>query len=393
VWAAPGFEEQVEETATVSNVYQLFIDMKGLVDKQSLLLANEQEKTWVDGHGEVAQVAKYIYGVGDPHNGFVRLMGSAFGANFITPVVRGYTFISRHWQPGDRIYLVGFSQGAWTARMLANLIIDKGLLNRDRLRLDEANKEVCWRLASSVWAQHRSHTTSVNDRLLGAVLRDFPAFFCDSVDPACMTTGVPVEAVAVWETVGHLGIPEYVNDGRTAVFRFSNNALHPRVKYGLQAIAIDEQRVDLAPAVWDSRDRIVQVMFPGIHQDVGGGYNCFAGECGLSNGAYLWLHDALDDLGMHLLPSEMHADLFGRLHCEWFPPTTWQRIAPRRLPPPLTSSMMIHRSAVERLKGGSLLPYQSADSGEWLTGSYTPQALQRYFHKPWEVPREWAVSR
>lgn len=392
-WAAPGFEEQLEETAVVSNVYQLFIDMKGVVDKQSLLLANEQEKSWIDSRGEVAQVAKYIYGMGDPHNSFVKLMGGTFGASIITPVVRGYTFISRHWQPGDRIYLVGFSQGAYTARMLANLIIDKGLLSRDRVWLDERNKEECWRLASSVWAQHRANTTGVSGSLLDAVLRDLPAFFGESVDPACMTTGVPVEAVAVWETVGHLGIPEYFNDIRTGVFRFSNNGLHPLVKYGLQAIAIDEQRVDLAPAVWDNRDRIVQVMFPGIHHDVGGGYNCFEGECGLSNGAYLWMHGALDDLGMHLLRSEMIADPLGRLHCEWFSPTTWQRIAPRQLSAPLTSSMMIHHSAVDRLKGGSLLPYQTADSGEWLTGSYTPQALQRYFHTPWEAPREWAVSR
>lgn len=392
-WAAPGFVGQVEETAAVSNVYQLFIDMKGLVDKQSLLLANEQEKNWVDGSGNVAQVAKYIYGVGDPHNSFVKLLGGTFGASFITPVVRGYTFISRHWQPGDRIYLVGFSQGAWAARMLANLIIDKGLLNRDSLRPDERNKEECWRLASSVWARHRAQTAGVSGNLLDAVLRDFPTFFCDSVDPACMTAGVSVEAVAVWETVGQLGIPEYFNDKRTSVFRFSNNELHSRVKYGLQAIAIDEQRVDLAPAIWDNRDRIVQVMFPGIHHDVGGGYNCFAGECGLSNGAYLWLHDALDDLGMHLLRSEMIADPLGRLHCEWFPPTTWQRIAPRQLPAPLTSSMMIHHSAVERLKGGSLLPYQSVNHGEWLRGSYTPQSLHSHFHMPWEVPREWAVSR
>ncbi|NIY49561.1 T6SS phospholipase effector Tle1-like catalytic domain-containing protein [Cedecea colo] len=182
-WATPGFAAQAEETAAVSNVYQLFIDMKGLVDKQSLLLANEQEKNWIDGSGDVAQVAKYIHGVGNPHNSFVKLLDGTFGASFVTPVVRGYTFISRHWQPGDRIYLVGFSQGAWTARMLANLIIDKGLLSRDRLQLDERNKEECWRLASSVWAQHRAHTAGVSGHQLGAVLRDFPAFFCDSVTP------------------------------------------------------------------------------------------------------------------------------------------------------------------------------------------------------------------
>ncbi|RKQ40242.1 DUF2235 domain-containing protein [Enterobacter sp. R1(2018)] len=392
-WPNPGFDARAHEAAVVSNVYQLFVDMKGLVDKRSLLLANEQEKTWTDGRGEVAQVAKYIHGAGDPHNGLMKLLDGVFGASVITPVVRGYTFISRHWQPGDRIYLVGFSHGAWTARTLANLIIDKGLINRDKVRLDERHKqkEEAWRLAASIWAQHRAQS-GINGNPSDTLPIDVPAYFYDSLDPACRVNDVPVEAVAVWETVGRLGIPEYFGDKRMDIFRFGNNELHPRVKYGLQAIAIDEQRVDFAPAMWANRERIVQVMFPGTHHDVGGGYGCFEEECGLSNGAYLWMRDALDDLGMNLLRSEAIANPLGRLHCEWFPPTPWSGIAPRRLPAPLTSSMMIHRSAIERLQGGALLPYQSADSGEWLTGRYTPQSLRGYFHTPWEVPREWAVA-
>lgn len=392
-WSPPGIEESADNAAIVSNVYQLFVDVKGLVDKESLLLANEQEKSWFDGSGEVTQVAKYIHGVGDPNNTFVKLLGGTFGVGIITPIVRGYTFISRYWEPGDHIYLVGFSHGAYTVRALASLIIDRGLLNRDKLCLDERHKEEAWRMAASVWAIHRAHTPGVDSSLLGGVLRDLPAFFCDSVDPLCMTSSVPVEAVAVWETVGHLGIPKYFNDTRMDVFRFRDNVLHSRVKYGLQAIAIDEQRVDLAPAVWDNRDRIVQVLFPGIHHDVGGGYSGFEGECGLSNGAYLWMRDALDDLGMHLMRSEALADPLGALHCEWYPPTTWQRIMPRRLPAPLSASMMIHRSAIERLAGGAILPYQSEQNGTWLTGSYTPQALRGFFRTPWVVPREWAISR
>lgn len=208
-----------------------------------------------------------------------------------------------------------------------------------------------------------------------------------------MTPSVPIEAVAVWETVGHLGIPKYFNDKRMDIFRFTDAVLHPRVKYGLQAIAIDEQRVFLAPALWDNRDGIAQVLFPGIHHDVGGGYSPDEQECGLSNGAYLWMHDALDDLGIKLLASTTVADPFGRLHCDWFAPVAGQRLSPRRLLPPLSSSMMIHRSAIERLKGGEKLPYQSASNGEWLEGSYTPLTLRHYFRQPWEIPGEWVISR
>lgn len=391
-WNPPGAEELHSDESAASNVYQLFVDMKGTLDKQSLLLANEQEKSWVGGSGTTAQVAKYIYGAGDPHNSLVKMLGAAFGADIVTPIIRGYTFISRHWQPGDRIYLVGFSHGAYTARALANMIIDRGLLNRDRLNLSERNKEEALRMAASVWALHRAHTPGVNSSQLGALLRDFPAFFCDSVDPLCMTSSVSVEAVAVWETVGYLGIPKYFNDRRMDVFRLSNNELHLRVKYGLQAIAIDEQRVDLTPALWDNRERIVQVLFPGSHHDVGGG-GFSEEECGLANGAYLWMHDALDDLGMHLAPSEVQADPLGRLHCEWYPPTSWLRISARRLPAPLSSSMMIHYSAVDRMKARGSLLSQSARGGEWLIGSYSPPALQSYLRNSGEVPGEWAISR
>lgn len=392
-WTAPGVEQKADDETTASNVYQLFVDLKGQVDQQSLLLANEQEKTLTDSSGAVVQVAKYIHGMGDPHNGLVKRLGGAFGAGLIVPIIRGYTFISRHWQPGDRIYLVGFSHGAYTARVLAAMMIDRGLLSREKLRLTTRNKEEAWRFAASVWAQYLAHSPDMSATTLGNVLRDLPGFFCDSVDPTCITRQVSIEAVAVWETVGMMGIPKYFNDKRHSIFRFNNTELHSRVKYGLQAVAIDEQRLDLAPVLWDNRDRILQVMFPGIHHDVGGGYSSADDDRSLSNGAYLWMHDALDDLGIHLAPSEVVADPLGPLHCDWYPPTRYLRIMPRQLPPPVTSSTMVHHSVVERLSGGATLLQQSAINGEWQQGPYTPQPLQDYLRGQGAIPINWAIAR
>ncbi|GDX07298.1 DUF2235 domain-containing protein [Buttiauxella sp. A111] len=392
-WTAPGFESKPDDETVASNVYQLFIDFKGIVDQQSLLLANEQEKTLTDSSGNVVQVAKYIYGMGDPHNGLIKRLGGAFGADLIVPIIRGYTFISRHWQPGDRIYLVGFSHGAYTARVLAEMIIDRGLLNREKLKLNQRNKDEAWRFAASVCAQFLAHSPEMSPSLLGSVVRELPGFFCDSVDPTCISRPASIEAVAVWETVGLMGIPRYFTDKRYNVFRFNNTELHPRVKYGLQALAIDEQRVDLEPVLWDNRDRILQVMFPGIHQDVGGGYQNTQEDRGLSNGAYLWMHDALDDLGINLAPSEVIADPLGLLHCDWYPPTRYLRITPRQLPPPVTSSMMVHQSVIERLSGGPMLLQQSAITGECLPGPYAPQPLQNYLHGQGAIPINWAIAR
>ncbi|MEW7313266.1 DUF2235 domain-containing protein [Buttiauxella gaviniae] len=392
-WSAPGVVQNADDEAVASNVYQLFIDLKGNVDQQSLLLANEQEKVFTDSSGKVVQVAKYIHGMGDPHNGLVKRLAGAFGAELIVPIIRGYTFISRHWQAGDRIYLVGFSHGAYTARVLAEMIIDRGLLSREKLHLNLRNKDEAWRFGASVWAQYLAHAPDMSPSLLGSVVRELPGFFCDSVDPTCITRPASIEAVAVWETVGQMGIPRYFNDKRYNIFRFNNTELHSRVKYGLQAIAIDEQRVDLAPVLWDNRDRILQVMFPGIHHDVGGGYNGVDDDRSLSNGAYLWMHDALDDLGINLAPSGVVADPLGPLHCDWYPPTRYLRIMPRLLPPPVNSSMMVHHSVIERLSGGAALLQQSPINGEWVAGSYDPRSLQDYLNGQRAIPINWAIAR
>lgn len=392
-WSAPGVEEQADDEAAASNVYQLFVDLKGAVDQQSLLLANEQEKMLTDNSGNVLQVAKYIHGMGDPHNGLVKRLGGAFGASLIIPIIRGYTFISRHWQPGDRIYIVGFSHGAYTARMLAEMIVDRGLLNRERLHLNVRNKEEAWRFGSSIWAQYLAHAPDMSSSILGSVLRELPGFFCDSVDPTCITRPASIEAVAVWETVGQMGIPKYFNDKRYGIFRFNSTELHSRVKYGLQAIAIDEQRVDLSPVLWDNRDRILQVMFPGIHHDVGGYYSGTDEDRCLSNGAYLWMHDALDDLGIHLARGEVVSDALGPMHCEWYPPTRYLRIMPRQLPAPVSSSMMVHQSVIERLNGGKMLLQQSALSGEWHSGPYVPHPLLDYLPGGNVIPINWAIAR
>jgi uncharacterized protein (DUF2235 family) len=41
----------------------------------------------------------------------------------------GYKFLMRYYNPGDDIYLFGFSRGAYTARFLAEMLDHVGLLS------------------------------------------------------------------------------------------------------------------------------------------------------------------------------------------------------------------------------------------------------------------------
>lgn len=53
---------------------------------------------------------------------FAKLLASVTGRGITTNIADCYEFIINHYRPGDRIWLFGFSRGAYTARSVANVI-------------------------------------------------------------------------------------------------------------------------------------------------------------------------------------------------------------------------------------------------------------------------------
>jgi uncharacterized protein (DUF2235 family) len=155
-WNGPGQgEEQEADGGRRTNVYKLFLNLDGTLaaGTGTLLTADEQEKVLAGPDGRVTQIAKYLHGVGDSRNFLVRMLGGGGGAGLVTRVVRGYTFISRNFEPGDRIFIVGFSRGAYTARALAGLIAARGLL--DDKQNDLSDRDQAYRLGSAEWFTYR----------------------------------------------------------------------------------------------------------------------------------------------------------------------------------------------------------------------------------------------
>jgi uncharacterized protein (DUF2235 family) len=322
-WNGPGQDVDDPKDASPSNVFKLYVSLAGqdALDAATYRSANEQERTLAAANGAPLQVAKYLHGVGDSDNFLVKALGGAFGAGVIARIVRGYTFLSRNYEPGDRIFIVGFSRGAYTARALAGLVCAKGLL--DARAQDLTDKEQAYRLGSAVWADYRSGVCEKKSatwvQQMESMLDHLPRFFGWS-PRARLVHDVPVEAVAVWDTVGALGIPQYQADCcRLDVFRFCDTQLSPKVRRGLHAVAIDEQRRDFTPTLWDPDDsRIEQLLFPGAHADVGGGYP--AAESGLSDGGLLWMRDELKKLEVCFAdpsPLSFAPDPLGPAHQPW----------------------------------------------------------------------------
>ena len=222
------------------------------VTKLALAIAAAGKNT--DGV-EVEQRVFYHRGVGTGRQD--RLGGGAFGAGLSHDVIAAYRFIMGNFQPGDELFLFGFSRGAYTARSTAGLIRNAGILRRRfRNRLNEA------------YALYRDRTATAHPRSVEAIL--FRRSFSHETRIHC---------VAVWDTVGALGIPMTgipLVDRYNRRWAFHDVDLSTTVDNAFQALAIDEKRKPFTPTLWhqqaDAADqKLEQVWFTGTHGDVGGG--------------------------------------------------------------------------------------------------------------------------
>src|SRR5580704_16016701 len=75
------------------------------------------------------QIAKYDDGVGTSSNKYLALLGGAFGWGLKRNVIDLYKFICVNYRPKDEIYGFGFSRGAFTIRVLVDLITSEGLVS------------------------------------------------------------------------------------------------------------------------------------------------------------------------------------------------------------------------------------------------------------------------
>lgn len=308
-----------------SNVFKLFTQLAGkhiskIHHSETTGRVTEYEKSLIIDTNTL-QIAKYINGVGDSSVKFKRILGGVFGFGLIERIARGYTFISRNYVAGDKIYIVGFSRGAYTARALAGLITAKGLLAK-KFNQGEA---ALYDMAVRAWYSYRDGISqaSYQNRLqnLFTAFTSIKNFVLkNTIADADFVKDIQVEAVAVWDTVGALGIPNFeFEDDRAEIrdgFAFADNVLNTKVKFGLHAVSLDEMRLLFTPTLWEKRDGIKQVLFVGSHADVGG-YR----EAGLSDCALRWMIDELADkkVGVKFMNDafKIVGDRAAVAHTEW----------------------------------------------------------------------------
>jgi uncharacterized protein (DUF2235 family) len=196
------------------------------------------------------QITFYDDGVGADFTGLQKVLGGAVGAGLNDKVMEGYTKIAHVYEPGDEIFLFGFSRGAYTVRsmggMIANCGLPSGSLTDD--------------CVTQAFAAYRNPDSRAS--ILAGL-------------SACGLADATITMIGAWDTVGALGIPALYGGIDEKTYGFLDLKLHPDVKNAYHCLAIDEHRAQFPATLWDTPpvagQTVEQVWFSGCHGDVGGG--------------------------------------------------------------------------------------------------------------------------
>lgn len=218
------------------------------------------------------QLCYYSAGVGTAYD--QRISGGMFGAGLDNEVIRAYQWLVEEYRPSDRIFIFGFSRGAYTARSLAGFISKCGLLKPGSpLSLKQ------------LYARYRKGNAVHSIRELKNVLDSALSFEDKWLKE--YSRPIPVWFQGVWDTVGALGVPfgNFPVISRSN-YRFLEVDLRINESRAYHALAIDEHRVDFSATLWTKTIEqgsdtyqartiadVEQRWFVGAHADVGGGYD------------------------------------------------------------------------------------------------------------------------
>lgn len=227
----------------------------------------------------VPQIVYYDEGVGTG-NSLDRFSGGALGRGLEDNIHEAFRFLVANYEPGDELYLFGFSRGAFTARSIAGMIRKCGILSRKSVR----------RYTDALALYHDdAHPDDEKPQ-------EFRRKHC-----VCEGAAIKIKMIGVWDTVGALGIPlrglRWITRKK---YQFHDTDLSAHVQHAYHALAIDERRAPFEPTLWQYKPKadqtVEQVWFCGAHSDVGGGYE----TSGLSDIALEWMLDKAQGVGLEL---------------------------------------------------------------------------------------------
>jgi uncharacterized protein (DUF2235 family) len=312
-------------------------------------------------------------------------INAGLGRGCVERMQTAYAFLARNYEPGDSVFLFGFSRGAFIARLVAGFTAQVGMLlksaaiGRDRRHLMD-------RAARLYLVDPQGQDGELRQLLrrfsVRAQLNDMPR--------------LPIHFVGVWDTVAATRGREKVSLAGTTY----SIDLRPRyealktvpanVTHARHALALHELRKLFEPLEWSGchdkpygQQTLVQVWFPGAHADIGGGYR----EGGLSQLPLSWMANEASQMGLCLTRDALEARTFSpqrphdELHGVFFATRPTVRTLVAHLGAPNATahpSYFVHVSACRQLLDADATAYERRTypyERAWPTGLHDPCAV------------------
>jgi uncharacterized protein (DUF2235 family) len=237
-----------------------------------------------------------------------RLLGKAIGYGLEADVRDAYVFLMNIFEPGDHVFLFGFSRGAYTVRTLAALLHMYGLIRKGNeplvpygirmLNAAPRNEGISSLKSDDAIAALQPNMARAHAPGMGffALAEDFKKIFSREECKPWF--------VGLWDTVSSVGWIENP-------LRLPYTADNPDIEIGRHAISIDERRAFFRTNLWRPKNPppqsgpkdLKQVWFAGVHCDVGGGYP--ENESGLSKITLEWMIKEAVEAGLLVDPTKV----------------------------------------------------------------------------------------
>lgn len=315
------------ETTTIMSHYPL---LKQEQSTRKILIAVDGTGSDLMGRSNPAQLYElianqdrenlatfYTEGVGTDNS----LLGLSTGKGLSNDIREAYGFLANHWTPGSKVYLTGFSRGAYTVRALAGMVAVAGIIDLGGLSPKQSEQRVARVFAAYAVRRlpnesREAHYRRVSERVaaLGYPQR-------------AKGNEVKFAAAALWDTVAALWAPDRSDDPfeEEPWFVISNCnfekvfhalAIDDNRAYSFTPLTVLREKGDMPdPVCPDWRPRVEEVWFSGAHADVGGSYSVANTIHGYLPGVSMrWMLSRLRDEQILPVGASVYADPDGPIH-------------------------------------------------------------------------------
>lgn len=243
----------------------------------------------------------YIDGVGTRMGGM--FLGLTTGLGNAKRVQEAYRFLAENYNDGDKIYIFGFSRGAWSARILSAMLYVAGLPDLNRLQ-ESARMDA----VDDIYYHYKRFWGTIplvgDDRSLAERRSSVLKYLSEIKLTENHRTNITVDFLGLWDTVQALGVAS-LDDTNTGEPNDLYGDQLCNIRYIAHAVSLDDYRFEeFTPLLFRQRHlaeerciiketeqksestiqnantimfenvetEIHETWFSGAHSDVGGGY-------------------------------------------------------------------------------------------------------------------------